>query len=94
MVKFSVYLNRRVFVMGNGYTFKGGNCFGNVLASEKRSTLKGKNLLPRGANSFLLTVLALREVWESETPKNCPGTSKNQCQEVWDSQVLKISDHL
>ena len=26
--------------------------------------------------------------------RNCPGTSKNQCQEVWDSQVLKISDHL
>ena len=42
---------------------------------------------------FSLTVLALREIWESETPKNCPGTSKNQCQEVWDSQVLKIFDH-
>ena len=36
------------------------------------------------------TVLALREVWESETPKNCPGTSKNQCQEVWDSQLSEI----
>ena len=41
-----------------------------------------------------LRVLALREVWESETPKNCPGTSKIQCQEVWDSQILEISDHL
>ena len=39
-------------------------------------------------------VLALREVWDSETPKNCPGTSKNQCQEVWDSQRLKIFSHL
>ena len=39
-------------------------------------------------------VLALREVWESETPKNCPGTSKNQCQEVWDIQLLKIFSHL
>ena len=27
-----------------------------------------------------ITVLAFREVWESETPKYCPGTSKNQCQ--------------
>ena len=36
------------------------------------------------------TVLALREVWESETQKNCPGTSKIQCQEVWDSQVLTL----
>ena len=35
-------------------------------------------------------VLALREVWESEAPKNCPGTSKNQCQEVWDFQLLNI----
>ena len=41
-----------------------------------------------------VTVLALREGWESETPKNCPGTSKNQCQEVWDSQLLKIFSHL
>ena len=40
------------------------------------------------------TVLALREVQESETPKNCPGTSKNQCQEVWDSKLLKIFCHL
>ena len=40
------------------------------------------------------SVLALREVWESETPKNCPGTSKNHCQEVWDSQFLKIFSHL
>ena len=30
----------------------------------------------------VLSVLALREVWESETPKICPETSKNQCQEV------------
>ena len=35
-------------------------------------------------------MLAFREVRESETPKNCPGTSKNQCQKVWDSQLLKI----
>ena len=39
-------------------------------------------------------VLALREVWESEIPKNCPGNSKNQCQEVWDSQLLKIFSHI
>ena len=30
--------------------------------------------------SSVSAVLALREVCESETPKNCPGTSKNQCQ--------------
>ena len=41
-----------------------------------------------------VSVLALREVWESETPKNCPGTSKNQYQEVWESQILKIFSHL
>ena len=40
------------------------------------------------------SVLALREVWESETPENCPGTSKTQCQEVLDSQFLKIFSHL
>ena len=39
-------------------------------------------------------LLALREVGESKTPKNCPGTSKNQCQEVWDSQLLKVFSHL
>ena len=39
-------------------------------------------------------MLTLREVWESETPKNYPGTSKHQCQEVWDSQPLKIFSHL
>ena len=38
-----------------------------------------------GNTSVKYAVLALREVWESETPKNRPGTSKNQCQEVWDS---------
>ena len=43
---------------------------------------------------YVNSVLAFREVWESETPKNCPGTSKNQCQEVWDSQLLKIFSHL
>ena len=31
----------------------------------------------------------IKEIWESGTPKNCPGTSKNQCQEVWDSQLLR-----
>ena len=45
-------------------------------------------------NKRSITVLALREVWESETPKNCPGISKNQYQEVWDSQVLNIFSHL
>ena len=38
-------------------------------------------------------VFALREVWETETPQNCSGTSKNQCQEVWDSQLLKTFSH-
>ena len=40
--------------------------------------------------SFQRTLLALREVWESEAPKNCPGTSKNQCQEVWGSAFKDI----
>ena len=44
--------------------------------------------------AFSVPVLALREVWESETPKHCPGTSKNQYQEVWDSQSIKIFSHL
>ena len=42
-------------VMRNWYIFKGDNSLKFVLLpSEKGSTLKGKNLLPRGANSFLL----------------------------------------
>ena len=40
---------------GNGYTFKGDNAVViNFTSPGKRSTLKGKNLLLRGANSFLL----------------------------------------
>ena len=35
----------------------------------------------------LIMGLALMEVWESVTPKNCPETSKNQCQEVLDSNL-------
>ena len=40
---------------GNGYTFRDGNSV-KILSpvSEKGSALKGKNLLPLGANSFLL----------------------------------------
>ena len=39
----------------NGYTFKGDNSVKmGCLLSEKSSSLKGKNLLPLGANSFLL----------------------------------------
>ena len=29
-----------------------------------------------------------------DSPKNCPRTSKHQCQEVWDSQLVKIFSHL
>ena len=42
-------------IIGILYTFRTGNsqnCF--WLPSAKRSALKGKNLHPRGANSFLL----------------------------------------
>ena len=39
----------------NIYTFRGGNAVKTVMpALGKGSTLKGKNLLPLGANSFLL----------------------------------------
>ena len=39
----------------NECTFRGGNSVKMVLPpSEKGSILKGKNLLPEGANSFLL----------------------------------------
>ena len=49
-------------VKGNGYTFIDGNYdkisfFVSVLKRgllQKGSTLRGKNVLPRGANSFLL----------------------------------------
>ena len=42
-------------IKGNGYTFKGGNSNKIILLpSEKLSTLIEKNLLPGGANSFLL----------------------------------------
>ena len=44
-VKFSIYLNRRVFVMGKEYIYKGGTCIKIVLdAYGKVSTLKGKTL--------------------------------------------------
>ena len=33
-------------------------------------------------SEVLESVLALRELWESETPKYCPGTSNNQWQEM------------
>ena len=40
---------------GIGYTFRGSNSGRNVcLPCEKGSTIKGKNLLPLGSNSFLL----------------------------------------
>ena len=40
---------------GKGYCFKGSNSFKIVfLPSGKGSSIKGKNLLPVGANSFLL----------------------------------------
>ena len=41
------------FGKGKGYIFMGGNSV-FCLPSEKGSTLKGKNLLRRGANSSLL----------------------------------------
>ena len=46
---------RSIQVKENGYALKGYNLtIIFFLPSEKRSTLKGKNLLPMGANSFLL----------------------------------------
>ena len=56
-----------------------------------RSMPRPRSLVKRNLHA---TVLALREVWESETPKNCPGISKNQCQEVWDSQLFRIFSRL
>ena len=60
---------------GNGYTFKGRQlhkkCFASLLKwgvihneslLPMGSTLKGKNLLPRGANSFLLEIIPFQEV--------------------------------
>ena len=42
-------------VKGNGYTLMKGNSVNSFcFPSEKRSTLKGRNLLPLGANFFLL----------------------------------------
>ena len=44
-------------VKGDGYNFSEGNSVKSVLlSSEKGSTLKGKNLLQLGANSFLFRV--------------------------------------
>ena len=39
---------------GLWYTFRGGNCQTVWCPTEKRSTIIGNNLLPVGANSFLL----------------------------------------
>ena len=45
----------------NGYTYTGGNSVKTFcLPSEKGSTQKGKNLLPLGANSFLLELTPIR----------------------------------
>ena len=38
----------------NGYSFKGSNYQYAYIPSKKGSTLKGRNLHPVGANSFLL----------------------------------------
>ena len=46
--------NNQHKIKGNGYTFREDNSVKMFcLSSEKGSTLKEKNLLPRGANSFL-----------------------------------------
>ena len=53
----SLKYNYRICLKLNGYTFKGGGAIfvkSFCLPSEKGSTLKGKNLLPLGAGSFLL----------------------------------------
>ena len=61
-VKLSIYLNRRVFVMHcgqyNRVWRKGDNICDFLFAflDTKGSTLKGKNLLRLGANSFLFRV--------------------------------------
>ena len=46
----------------------------NGYFSFKQVKTKGK---------ILIAVLALREVWESETPKKCPGTSKINARKSW-----------
>ena len=53
--------------------------------NEIKQKLLLKALLGLVFQTKIFTVLALTEVWELETPKN--WTSKNQCQEVWDSQL-------
>ena len=44
----------RLGLKGNGYTSEDDISIRFCFPSEKGSTLKGKNLLPLGANSFLL----------------------------------------
>ena len=39
---------------GSVDALRGGNCTNSLFPSEMGSTLKGKNVLPEGANSFLL----------------------------------------
>ena len=49
------HFSREITVLkANGYTLQGGDSIKMILLpSEKGYTLKGKNLLPWGANSFL-----------------------------------------
>ena len=75
--------------MGDGESLKSCDMYGNELHTLQT------NIEPASSSPVQWSpVIALREDWESETPKNCPGTAKNQCQEVWDSQLLKIFSHL
>ena len=59
VVKFSIYLNRHVFVMGRQIVCHFACLPVHQTPSEKGSTLKGKELLPLGASSFFLKKINL-----------------------------------
>ena len=67
----SVFLAIHNVIKGDAYIVRVGNSVKLILLpSEKESSLKGKNLLPVGANSFLLEKTPLAEgTWCAETKK-------------------------
>ena len=58
-----------IIFKGNGYTLKGDNSVIDFACFEKGSTLKGKNLLPVGANSFLLEKIPLQKCLDLQESK-------------------------
>ena len=67
-----------IIFKGNGYTLKGDNSVIDFACFEKGSALKGKNLLPMGANSFLLEKIPLQKYLGLQEVTSCLPVTKWQ----------------